>query len=112
MKCCPKDNDIEEEWKLNLEHNVKLNEKEIDTTCKFFKVLSNPTRLKIAYHLLNQDYCVKALVYALDQKQNLISHHLSVMKVNGVVETFKKSNYTYYHLNPEIRKLLDHHKRV
>ncbi|WP_407354916.1 ArsR/SmtB family transcription factor [Methanolobus sp. WCC5] len=106
MKCCPADRELKEEWEQYLEHEIALDEDEIDHMCNVFKVLGNPIRLRIAYHLLKQDYCVEALVRALKEKQNLVSHHLSVMKKNGVVGSFKSSRYTYYRLNREIRNML------
>ncbi len=111
MKCCPADKELKEEWEQNLEHEVTVDGDEIDRMCIIFKVLSNPIRLKIAYHLSKQDYCVEALVHALKEKQNLVSHHLSVMKKNGVVESFKSSRYTYYRLGPEVRAVLERSKK-
>ncbi len=107
MKCCPVDENIKKEWKESLEHEVTIGENEIDRMCNVFKVLSNPIRLRIAYHLLKQDYCVEALVHSLREKQNLVSHHLSIMKQNGAVGSYKSSRYTYYRLDPEIRMVLD-----
>ena len=106
MKCCPTDSNIKEDWEQSLERELSVDENEINRLCDIFKVLSNPIRLKIAYHLLKQDYCVNALVYALNEKQNLVSHHLSVMKENDVVVSYKSSKYTYYSLNQQIRELL------
>ena len=96
MKCCPADKELKEEWEQNMEQKVAIDENEMKQICNLFKVLSNPIRLRIAYHLSKQDYCVEALVHALNEKQNLVSHHLSIMKKNGVVESFKSSRYTYY----------------
>jgi DNA-binding transcriptional ArsR family regulator len=106
MKCCPTDSNLKEDWEQNLENEVDIDENEINRLCDVFKVLSNPIRLKIAYHLLKQDYCVNALVYVLNEKQNLVSHHLSIMKENDVVVSYKSSKFTYYSLNQQIRKLL------
>ncbi|TGC09106.1 hypothetical protein CUN85_06955 [Methanolobus halotolerans] len=47
------------------------------------------------------------MVHVLKQKQNLVSHHLSIMKQNDVAESFKISRYTYYRLKPEIRPILN-----
>ncbi|MGD9779139.1 ArsR/SmtB family transcription factor [Methanomethylovorans sp.] len=102
MKCCPVDKDLKEEWEHELENEANIDENEINKLCNVFKVLSNPIRLKIAYQLIKQDYCVTALVYVLGEKQNLVSHHLAVMKENGVVDSYKSSRYTYYKLKPEV----------
>ncbi len=107
LKCCPADNELKEEWKQKMEQEVNIDENEIKEMYNIFKVLSNPIRLRVAYHLTKQDYCVDALVHALNEKQNLVSHHLSIMKQNGVVDSYKSSRYTYYRLKPEVRLILD-----
>ncbi|WP_370575886.1 ArsR/SmtB family transcription factor [Methanomethylovorans sp.] len=112
MKCCPVDKDLKEEWEQDLEDEANIDENEINRLCNVFKVLSNPIRLKIAYHLLKQDYCVDALVHTLKEKQNLVSHHLSVMKQNEVVDSFRSSRYTYYRLKPEIRPILNRKNKI
>ena len=111
MKCCPADEKMKKEWEQDLKNDINVDENEIIRLCNLFKMLSNPIRLKIAYLLLKQDYCVEAVVQALKKKQNLVSHHLSVMKKNGVVESFKSSRYTYYRLDPEVRAVLEKSKK-
>lgn len=111
MKCCPVDKDLKEEWEHELENEASIDENEINKLCNVFKVLSNPIRLKIAYHLLKQDYCVGALVYVLGEKQNLVSHHLAVMKETEVVDSYKSSRYTYYRLKPEVRLMLSNQRQ-
>ncbi|AGB49143.1 putative transcriptional regulator [Methanomethylovorans hollandica DSM 15978] len=90
-----------------MEQEVAIDENEIKQMCNLFKVLSSPIRLRIAYYLSKQDYCVEALVHALNEKQNLVSHHLSVMKQNGAVDSYRNSRYTYYRLKPEVSQLLN-----
>lgn len=107
MKCCPSDKELKEQWEQDMKYGVNVDENEINQMCNIFKVLSNPIRLRVAYHLIKQDYCVDALVHALNEKQNLVSHHLSIMKQNGVVDSYKSSRYTYYKLKPEVRLILD-----
>ncbi|TGC10756.1 ArsR family transcriptional regulator [Methanolobus halotolerans] len=103
---------MKKEWEQSLEKEIIINENEINKLCNVFKVLSNPIRLKIAYYLLEQDYCVGALVHVTGEKQNLVSHHLSVMRQSGVVRSFKSSRYTYYQLNPEVRPMLDRKNQI
>ena len=112
MKCCPADKDLKEQWEHELENEASIDEYEINNLCNVFKVLSNPLRLKIAYHLLKQDYCVGALVYLLREKQNLVSHHLAIMKQNEVVDSYKISRYTYYRLKPEVRLMLSSNRQL
>ncbi len=83
MKCCPKDNNIKKDWmeKLEIESNNVSNNRVIEIS-DFCKVFSNPLRVRIALLLNNGDLCVCEIVSILKEKQNLVSHNLSLMKKN------------------------------
>lgn len=99
MKCCPKDKNIKKEWtnKLDGESNNISNNRvtEISNLCNVF---SHPLRVKIALLLNNGDLCVCEIVSVLNEKQNLISHNLSLMKKYRVVSSYNQSKYKYYRI--------------
>ncbi|MCL7410813.1 MAG: metalloregulator ArsR/SmtB family transcription factor [Methanosarcinaceae archaeon] len=73
---------------------------------RIFKALGHPLRLKIAFLLLERDHCVCELVYLLGERQNLVSHHLAIMKTNRVVESYNSSKWKNYKLDGELVGLL------
>ena len=97
MKCCPKDKNIKKEWidRLENESGNIPNDRVIEIS-DFCKVFSNPLRVKIALLLNNGDLCVCEIVSILKEKQNLVSHNLSIMKKYGVVSSYNRSKYKYY----------------
>ncbi|MCX9082260.1 MAG: metalloregulator ArsR/SmtB family transcription factor [Candidatus Methanoperedens sp.] len=97
MKCCPKDKNIKKDWeeKLENESNNVSNNRVIEIS-GFCKVFSSPLRVKIALLLNNGDLCVCEIVSILKEKQNLVSHNLSIMKKNRVVSSYNQSKYKYY----------------
>ncbi len=99
MKCCPKDKNIKKEWteKLEGESNNISNNRVIEIS-NFCKVFSHPLRVKIALLLNNGDLCVCEIVSVLNEKQNLISHNLSIMKKYRVVSSYNQSKYKYYRI--------------
>lgn len=99
MKCCPKDKNIKKDWtnKLESDSNNISNDRviEISNLCKVF---SHPLRVKIALLLNNGDLCVCEIVSILKEKQNLVSHNLSIMKKYRVVGSYNQSKYKYYNI--------------
>lgn len=99
MKCCPKDKTIKQEWIKRLEEeSYTLSKAKVMEISNFCKVFSNPLRVSIALLLSNGDLCVCEMVSTLKEKQNLVSHHLSIMKKNGAISSYNQSKYKYYRL--------------
>lgn len=66
---------------------------------ELFKVLSDENRLLIISCLASGEKCVCQLTEAINIPQNLISHHLQVLKKIGLVESFNSGRWRYYSLN-------------
>lgn len=63
------------------------------------KALSDKTRLKIVYLLLEYDFCVGALAKNLGLSEATVSQHLKVLRKAGLVTGEKRGYYTHYDLN-------------
>lgn len=85
----------------NLPNEVNLNE-----SARVLGSLSHPLRLKMALLLLKRDHCVCELVQLTRRKQNLVSHHLAVMRKRRTVESHMASGRKYYRLNDSAVDLL------
>ena len=72
-----------------------------------FNALWHPIRLKIAYFLSQRDHCVCELIFKLNKRQNLVSHHLTILKNCGIIETYNISKWHFYKLNPEFGNLFN-----
>ncbi|WP_340820153.1 metalloregulator ArsR/SmtB family transcription factor [Methanolobus sp. WCC4] len=107
MRCCPEDPVIRLMWEEEMEQEKVMSPEAVESICQYLKVLANPTRLRIAYLLSERDHCVCELIYKIEQKQNLISHHLSVMKKNGIIESYNQSKWKYYRLSIDVSPVLD-----
>ncbi len=66
---------------------------------KFFKVLSDPIRLRLAVILaLKGEQCVCMLCEALAEPEYKISRHLGIMRSSGVVQARRQGTWSYYSL--------------
>lgn len=64
-----------------------------------FKVLGDPTRLKILALLKQRDFCVCELVSVFDISQPAISRHLSRLKAAELVSERRKGQWVFYSLD-------------
>ena len=78
----------------------------MDKEATYFKVLSDPTRLRLAILLSIQgETCVCGLAEALDAPEYRISRHLEIMRSAGVVEARRKGTWMYYQLSKARNRL-------
>ncbi len=68
---------------------------------EIFKALAEESRLRILSILLENDMCVCELENCLGLKQSNISRHLSALKGSGILESYKRAQWSYYKINNE-----------
>jgi len=79
----------------------------IDQLSECMKLLSDKTRLTILALLKEREMCVCDLVDILETTQPNISQHLRKLKLGGLVNETKRSQWVYYSLNVEDKPYLD-----
>lgn len=68
-----------------------------------FKVLSDPTRLKLFQILFNkQSRCVGELVDLLDQPQPTVSRHLNHLKKLGILSCSREGTWMWYEVEKDL----------
>ena len=105
----------------NNEGGKLLMPNKVNDVSKIFKIMSDPTRLKILFSLLNEDKCtcecghqncgectchscmiekcVGEIVSDVKESQSLVSHQLIVLKRANLVRTRKEGQRVYYSLS-------------
>ncbi len=80
-----------------------------ETMASYLKALGHPVRLRIARELMAGQKCVGEVETSLHISQANTSQHLSILKVNGIVDCIRKGNVKCYFLRePEkIQRLLE-----
>jgi ArsR family transcriptional regulator, lead/cadmium/zinc/bismuth-responsive transcriptional repressor len=72
------------------------------------KALSDPTRLTIAFALAQGDeLCVCDLAWVLERAENLVSHHLRLLRAEGLVSSRRDGKMVIYELTERGRALLE-----
>jgi len=92
------------------EAGLALDQQDADLHARFFKVLGDPTRIRILQALLASPpsgQTVSELVVALGQPQGRISTHLGCLRWCGLVQPYRAGKYVYYRAtDPRVRELL------
>ena len=68
---------------------------------ELFKILGDPTRLKIVELLLENEMCVNHIAGTMGMGQSAISHQLRVLRQARLVTYRKEGKTAYYSLNDD-----------
>jgi DNA-binding transcriptional ArsR family regulator len=67
-----------------------------------FKLLSDETRLRIVYFLLQKEEInVRTFCRLLGQSQPAVSHHLAMLKEAGLLDSRRDGKHNFYRLMPQ-----------
>lgn len=80
----------------------KNSTKKIEQTINFLKTVSDRNRLQILCLLKDKERCVCEIWQWLDLPQNLVSHHLKVLRELELVSSRKEGVKIYYKLNQKV----------
>ena len=87
--------------------NNKLAHNDFKKLVNFLRIVSDENRLRILCTLHSDRRCVCDIWQDLDMPQNLIAHHLGILKAHNLLTARKRGTYVFYKLNKkEINKYL------
>lgn len=69
-----------------------------------FKALSEESRLRILVLLLQDEMCVCEIEECLKMTQSNASRHLTALRQCGILDSYKKAQWTYYKISDEFMK--------
>lgn len=64
----------------------------------FFKVLGDPTRIRILFRLYDTEISVSQLASDLGMSDSTVSHQLQVLRISGLVEKRREGKAGFYRL--------------
>ena len=85
-----------------------MNSHKIEVLAKKLKAIANDKRLKILYHIMDDnELSVGEIEKLVDLSQSALSQHLAVLRQEDVVKTRRKAQTIYYSVKDEkIRQIL------
>ena len=88
-----------EEWLKSCE--CLNSTEELEEFSRTLKVIAEPNRLKILCLLRCREMCVCDIVDALGLPQNLVSHHLRVLREESLVRDRRDAQWVHYSIDRE-----------
>jgi DNA-binding transcriptional ArsR family regulator len=80
----------------------------LEATARYFRVLGDPTRLRLLEALLERERSVGELVRLLGVPQGRVSNHLACLKWCRLVEAERRGQRVIYRVtDPRVRELLE-----
>lgn len=74
-----------------------------------FSLLGDSSRLKILWLLCHSEECVSNISAAVQMSPPLVSHHLKLLKTNGLITSRREGKEVYYALaSTDITEVLHH----
>ena len=73
----------------------------IELIARRFRVLADPTRIKLLDLLREREATVQELTDAIGSTQQNVSKHLGVLRQERIVRRTKRGNYSYYSIADE-----------
>lgn len=79
-------------------------EKELKLMVDIFKALAEESRLRILALLMQNEMCVCEIEECLKMTQSNASRHLTALRNAGVLDSYKKAQWTCYKISSEFKK--------
>lgn len=76
-------------------------EEDIAALSSFFKVLGDPTRLRMMYIMSQGELCVQDIAASLGMTKSAISHQLSGLKENRLVKSRREGKNVFYSIDDD-----------
>lgn len=99
--------------KNKINHDEIPDETELNRLTDFFKVLGDPTRVKILFRLFQSEISVGELAGKMQITDSAVSHQLHVLKISGLVKKRREGKTIFYtiadaHVRSVIAQGLEH----
>jgi ArsR family transcriptional regulator, lead/cadmium/zinc/bismuth-responsive transcriptional repressor len=90
-----------DEEKVKAVSKLMPDEEKIDKTAETFKILGDPTRLKIVLALIKEELCVCDISALIGVSVSAISHQLRLLRGMRLVKHHKDGKMVYYSIDDE-----------
>jgi DNA-binding transcriptional ArsR family regulator len=83
-------------------------EEQVGRASETFKLLADPTRLRIVWTLLHGEHAVNPLADHVGVQSAAVSQHLAKLRMSKVVRSRREGNRVYYRVeNAHVRRLVE-----
>ncbi len=97
----------------NLPVHERISEDQTAELADMFRLLADPSRLRITLFCLEAPKSVSVMAEALGLSPSLVSHHLRLLRASRLIQADRKGNRVYYmvtdeHIRHTLTDMVDH----
>ena len=82
-------------------------ERELEYLTQLFKILGDPSRMKVLFQIGPSEACVSEIADKLNMSESAVSHHIHILRMNGLVRWRRSGKAIYYVLKDDhIRSII------
>ena len=76
-------------------------ERELENLTQLFKILGDPSRMKVLFQIVPSEACVSEVADKLNMSESAVSHHIHILRMNGLVRWHRSGKAIYYVLKDD-----------
>ena len=76
-------------------------ERELENLTQLFKILGDPSRMKVLLQIGSSEACVSEVADKLNMSESAVSHHIHILRMNGLVRWRRSGKAIYYVLKDD-----------
>ena len=73
--------------------------RELENLTQLFKVLGDPSRMKVLFQIGSSEACVTEVAARLNMSESAVSHHIHILRMNGLVRWRRSGRTILYQMN-------------
>lgn len=73
--------------------------RELENLTQLFKVLGDPSRMKVLFQIGSSEACVSEVAARLNMSESAVSHHIHILRMNGLVRWRRSGRTILYQMN-------------
>lgn len=82
--------------------------RELENLTQLFKVLGDPSRMKVLFQIGSSEACVTEVAARLNMSESAVSHHIHILRMNGLVRWHRSGKTILYQMNDDhVRTIID-----
>ena len=83
---------------MNQAKSRKPRGQELEGLTQLFRALSDPSRVKILLQIGVSEACVSDVADKLNMSESAVSHHLHILRMNGLVSRHREGKAIFYQM--------------
>ena len=86
---------------MNQYRPSKPHGQQFENLIQLFKALGDPSRMKVLFQIGSSEACVSEVASKLNMSESSVSHHLHILRINGLVRWHREGKTILYTLEDD-----------